>query len=206
MTFFSTFKPDLHYLDHSDYIQELDRRMKPGGCSQAGFNRADEDLLDVCQIDSSFLKNKGVTHEQIADRLEAILIKANFLLQQAYSRHTTLSSAKSYTAIVEDKWSVPAYLSTCGEQECPFSQDLNNSDTWCGRGKSSIQIINLSSGKSLNNITELHVHLIRDHHYFQGHSEYRLDPELAIEVLEIQPEVNYQLKTCLLYTSDAADD
>jgi hypothetical protein len=38
------------------------------------------------------------------------------------------------------------------------------------------------------------VHLIRDHHYFEGNTEYRLDPNLAIEVLEIKPGIDYRLK------------
>jgi hypothetical protein len=41
----------------------------------------------------------------------------------------------------------------------------------------------------------LHAHLIKDHHFFEGKHPYRLDPELAIEVLGIEPGVDYKVKT-----------
>ncbi len=190
-----TFKPDLQYLNHSELIEQLDQRMKPGGCSQAGFQAENEKLLEICLKDSTFLQNRRITHEQIADRLEAILIKADFLLRQPRPSHGCFLDRSNRVAIIGKTLEVPTYFSTCGIQECPFSEDLADSKTWCGTGTSKIKIINMISGKCLNNITELHVHLIRDHHFFQGNTEYRLDPEAAIEVLGIESEIDYHVKT-----------
>ena len=184
--FLGVFKPDLLYAQHPELMDKFTKRMQPDGWSQVGFLAPGQNLAEVCQKDAETLKARSITHEQIADRLEAVIMKTNFLLRQ--------SKIFPCQAIIEDKICVPTYMSTHGEQECPFS-DLENSHTICGTGSSMITIINLVSKKRLENITELHAHLIRDHHFFEGKHPYRLDPELAIDVLAIQPGVDYKIKT-----------
>jgi hypothetical protein len=193
--FLSTFKPDLQYADYPELMEKLNVRVKPNSCSQAGFIAEDQDLLDVCQKDAAFLKEKGITHEQIADCLETVITKARYLFHQYHSSSNDRINDPRLNAIVEEMVCVPEYPSTCGTQECPFSKDLRGPKTWCGEGKSLITIINRISGKCLKNITELHPHLIRDHHFFEGDTEYRLDPECAIDVLGIKPGVDYKLKS-----------
>jgi hypothetical protein len=38
-------------------------------------------------------------------------------------------------------------------------------------------------------------HLVRDHNFFEGNTPYRLNPEAAVKVLELQPGVDYTPKT-----------
>ena len=161
-------------------MEKLNDRMQPGRMSQVGFLAVGEKLVQVCQKDAETLKKLGITFEQIADRLEVVIMKARFL-RQGYG-----------TPLIDDKIAVPPYLSTGGYQECPFSK---NDDHICGKGSSMISIYNLNLKKGIHNITELHAHLIRDHHFFEGSTGYRLDPELAIEVLDIKPKVDYKVKT-----------
>ena len=196
--FLRIFKPELHYSEHPELMEKLHERMQPNNMSQVGFLAPGQNLAEICQKDAETLKARGITHEQIADRLEAVIMKANFLFLQRHEKVGFFSQeAKMSTpqAIIEDKLCVPKYESTLGHQECPFSKDINIDSTICGRGSSWINIINISSKKCISNITELHAHLIKDHHFFEGNPFYRLDPELAIEVLGIEPNIDYKVKT-----------
>ncbi len=184
---YSTFKPELMHAQHPDLVKTFTEIMQPGNCSDDGFLAPGQDLVEICQKDAEILKALGITHAQIADRLEAVIMKANYLFQENKS-----VKYRSPQAVIEGKIGVPSYLGTNGEQECPFSIDGKDP---CGTGSSMITIINLASKKRLENITELHAHLVRDHHFFEGNPSYRLDPELAIEVLGLEPNVDYKIKT-----------
>ena len=188
--FYAGFKPELYYAQHPQLMDTFTKRMQPGKWSQVGFLDPGQNLAEICQKDAETLKARGISHEQIADRLEAVIMKANFLFQQ----HRKI---KHPVAVIEDKIGIPKdeYVSTLGHQECPFTKDLKNRNTICGKGSSMITLINLVSKKRLENITELHPHLIKDHHFFEGKHPYRLDPALAIEVLGIEPGVDYKVKT-----------
>ncbi len=191
LEFYSTFKPDLMNTQHPDLIGKISQRMQPNGWSQVGFLAPGQDLVEICQKDAEILKARGITHAQIADRLEAVIMKANHLFRQLQD----LKQGEIPQAIIEDKLCVPSYISTMGHQECPFTQDPQKRSTICGKGSSMITIINQTSKKQIDNITELHAHLIRDHHFFEGKAPYRLDPELAIEVLGLEPNRDYKVET-----------
>ncbi len=196
--FYSGFKPELMQAQHPALIETFTQRMQPEKCSGVGFLAPGQNLVDVCQKDAEILKARGITHEQIADRLEAVIMKAEFLFEQRLKKFGFFYPQANRLvpqAIIEDKICVPKYESFLGYQYCPFSQDLENEETVCGKGCSMIKIINMASKKCISNITELHGHLIKDHHFFEGHPPYRLDPELAIEVLGIEPGVDYKVKT-----------
>ena len=86
-----------------------------------------------------------------------------------------------------------------GSQHCPFGyrettteiqdstldpQPLMGRES-CGYGSSDYDIENLISGESIF-VSELIIHLIRDHEFFEGIGlPYRLDPRRAIRVLEM---------------------
>jgi hypothetical protein len=65
-----------------------------------------------------------------------------------------------------------------GYQYCPWGCKNANGDF-------DFLILNRNSGQSFA-APELIIHLIRNHEFFEGHeSPYRLDPERAVQVLEI---------------------
>lgn len=175
-------RPDIDYLSPKQ-IDVAHRRMRPEGYSQEGFIAEDEELVELCKNDAKVLAERGITHKQIGDRLEQIIAKV-------YALHTSRASLED-VAVIDGVVEVPPFLTAKGFQGCPFSDSLFDS---CGKGSSLITIRNRSNGKQINNVTELHGHLIRDHHFFEGSTRYRLDPALAIEVLAIEPNISYEIE------------
>jgi hypothetical protein len=186
-------------------IPELERRMRPGTYSQNGFLGQTESLEAVVAQDSQILKTLGVSHDQIADALKNILQyveeQRDALLkeknhQEYWGREGRIpdlyhSESIPHFAIdnlpntdvgyfVEDKFQV-FILEYRGLQECPWG---------CGYGPWSsfdFLILNRQSGKYVTG-PGLIVHLIREHHFFEGmESPYRVDPSEVIQVLDLVP-------------------
>ena len=182
------FKPDIHDLD-SKKMEQLNRRMQPGACSQVGFLGKGKSLRSVCQKDARYLKERGITFKQISDKLDAIFAKERCLRR---SPEAQIGRLGEYHVIIDGQLRIPPYLCTVGAQECPFSPDPNDMGTWCGLARAQMTIINSSTGEKLENITELTAHMIRDHHFFQGSSPYRADPKQLIDVLGLEPGKSYK--------------
>lgn len=95
--------------------------------------------------------------------------------------------------LIENRYII-SYAVTMGRQICPFDFDLTHSGKGpCGTsgGSTDYVIYDIQTGNSLR-FSDLIIHLIKDHCFFEGNVPYRVDPENAIKVLDIQPGVNYE--------------
>lgn len=163
-------------LDGEEY-EMVQESMRPNAWSMVGFLGTDESLRQVTIEDNETLEKLGITHAQISDRLNAIV-------KRGYE-------AKDEEAIISGKFLIKGFY-TRGWQNCPFTETTKN---LCGRGSSDYTIENIETGKKIK-FPSLIIHLIKEHHFFEGRgTSYRLDPQLACEVLEIKPGVDYELKT-----------
>lgn len=160
----------------SEELEFFESRLHPKKSSRVGFLGIDDTLIDTYTKDKKYLESRNVTAKQIADRIESILKEA----------YTTRNS------IVKDKLKVNYSISTCGHQQCPFHELDNDVDNIIGNCDPII--INVDTKEELK-LPILITHLARTRGFFEGEgSPYRVDPEKAIRVLEIEPGVDYSLK------------
>ena len=146
-------------------IAAVEERMRPGCSSTAGFLETNQSLAALIEQDTATLTRLGVTHERLACWLESFL-----------SRGLQLESATTGHLLIEGRQYAGYHL-------CPFSPEGRP----CGRCDSEFTVKNLSTGEAFF-VSGLHPHLIRDHHFFEG-GPYRLDPEQAVRVLELLPNL-----------------
>jgi hypothetical protein len=92
-----------------------------------------------------------------------------------------------------------------GSQFCPFPSPpgyKHRESSWtkdCPVGSSiDCAVYNLEQ-KDYVCFSGLHSHLIKDHHFFEGHTAYRVQPDRLIRVLEISPAKNYILDFITIY-------
>ena len=165
-------------------IETLERRMRPNipgqisddawnDYSKAGFLGPDESLLEVIYADDTFIRNLGLRHEDIANRL---LYFVN-------------SSEWGRTAVVDKKYKVKVVEASFGHQKCPwddYDRGDEDEDSIEKLGGSKYQVENMELGESLS-FPDLIIHLIRKHCFFEGkQSQYRVDPAQTVRVLEIK--------------------
>lgn len=151
------------------------------GCSSVtGFLAENETLLDVVKKDLSTLKKHNVDIDMLAQRLFS-------LVQTAISKMNMIRKMK---VTVEDIYHIEINV-FCGFQYCPFSDVGENYRTspfehihsHCGRSNMDITITNIKNNKVLT-FGSLLVHLIKDHHFFEGSVEHRLDPVKLIDFFD----------------------
>jgi len=163
-------------------IERIEARMRPGAYSVSGFLGPNEKLVEIIERDAELVVRLGVTHEAIADRLD-------FLVQ----RRQQLESDRAVKETVEKdrsgRW-VRGYevaegiiairpVSYLGHQFCPFE---SRDETMCDdKGSIDHLIYNVANDKTLR-FSELLIHLIRAHHFFEGSVPYRADPREIVEV------------------------
>ena len=151
------------------YALRIEKMMRPGACSEEGFLSPDEKLYDVYLEDDETLKRLGATYGGIADRLDEI-VKSRGL-------HENLTVEPTHY------W---------GWQECPFGcsdelGELGDEYRALYEKTTSSSDYTVTNGALKESVffSGLHSHLVRDHHFFEGHTKYRLDPEQCVRVLEI---------------------
>ncbi|MDD2522929.1 MAG: hypothetical protein PHW11_08965 [Anaerolineaceae bacterium] len=154
-------------------IKELERRMRPGEFSQAGFLGWGESLVEVLEQDARTLDDLGVPREEIADALEA-------LLSAAVSKNMTTTQRKKYRVHIH------IYP---GFQICPFAIDPDHEQCTASGGvrfgSVDWEIENRRTGQRMKG-PGLISHLIRAHGFFEGvESPYRIDPADMIKLLEL---------------------
>lgn len=185
-------------------ILTIEGRMRDRDFSRSGFLGIGESLVQRIRADALTLGKLGIAHAQIADRLEAVVLEARRLddlrrrtpeyeLQlQALSQRLLDGEDASHilqegdaAVIVDGRFSV-TMTSFRGFQWCPFAYSLEgDSIRTCGEADTDIRIENTRSGTSIR-FSELLIHTIRDHQFFEGEGlEYRLDPRIAVETLEL---------------------
>ena len=185
-------------------IPELERRMRPGAYSVMGFLGQTESLETVVAEDSKTLKTLGISHEQLADALEHVLRcvadQRDKLLEgdlpeyrkrEGESLVPDLCHAESIPRFTVDNlpntdvaYIVGSQLQVFiaqyrGLQECPWGCEYEHWSSF------DFLILNRQSCTCVTG-PGLIVHLIREHHFFEGlESPYRVDPAEVVQVLEL---------------------
>jgi hypothetical protein len=153
--------------------------------SATGFLAISETVADVIARDTETLNRYGITHEQIADLVETF--------HGQYERALDLSDEKG-------QLSGPGYGTVClkvhgieyevnvigyrGIQECPFSGHL------CGGTNRDMTIHKRQTNEKFE-CSVLSIHLIREHHFFEGAVKYRFEFERFIRMTEMKTGVSY---------------
>jgi hypothetical protein len=144
-------------------ISELEKTMRPGRSSQAGFLGQTEHLLDVLAKDNETVLGNGLTHQQMAAPLSAIM---NLV---PYGTKVVEYAGQKYEVKV---------TSYRGWQDSPFRDEATAS--------TDIYVKNLSNGRSID-FSGLLPHMIKNYGFYEGEeTPYRLDPE---EILEVFPQL-----------------
>jgi len=177
-------------IKYKEYIgmDKIEARLYPGCSSTQGFLKKNEKLQDVINQDEKTLKELNITYDQIANRIEYVQKRASYLSWKFDKENINAD----YWEEIKKGFMVDGlkvtWESYCGYQGCPYECEgkdaLSDSD---------FTIMNPDIKKTIF-CSELHPHLIRKHKFFEGHTKYRLDPKIAIEVLKIKPGVFYSLK------------
>jgi hypothetical protein len=176
-------------------VQEepFENRFKPGRMSVEGFMGEDESLDEIIADDSATLERLGITYDQIADRIEYFiknewryafgeatrgmeLKEKNKLI---LARKMRFNDEESYMETMLDDHYIINRWQYKGFQGCPWCDYVN---LVCG----SDYAVENTDLKERITFPGLIVHLIREHHFFEGKgTSHRVDPEDAVRVLEI---------------------
>jgi len=169
-------------------IERFEKRLFPTdgehgcfGCSSVkGFLANGEKLLTVVNKDLETLKENNLTFQIIINRLRNLVNTAILELNKINKKEI----------ILEDKYEIK-FVRWMGTQYCPFSNIPDNyncgpfSSVWgaCGSSPDSVTIKNLNNNKEIE-FCLLSLHLIEDHHFFEGSVKNRLDPLKIMEVID----------------------
>ena len=139
-------------------ISKIEARLRPGQSSHAGFLGWNESLKASIYEDAETLRRLGITHKQIADKLD-------YLVENSQGNH-------GFTVEIG---------STRGMQEDPFQEK------WIPGTHSNLEItVTNQDGESISFGGPI-IGLIRDYQFFEGkETSYRLDPETAVKVLKLK--------------------
>lgn len=174
---------------NGDDLNTVESRLYPEQWSRVGFLYNGQKLKDLCAADAETLKKHKVTHKQMGDLLESLAVKSSLLCYKHMQKQRSdkfLGFSPPPKAVIDGKYQVTAGMMTKGYQECPFSR---NPQSPCGTSSGGRTIENLITKKNFY-VDDLLSHLIKEHGFFEG-TEYRLDPELACEVLDMEPGKDY---------------
>jgi hypothetical protein len=147
-----------------DYIQQ---QMLPGVITLDGFLGTDErNLIDIINEDEWTVRQHGLTHETIANRMSEFRDKGLAGLNEF------ISVDKDFDVRVD---------SVRGKLPSPFGGPGMY-------GKINTTVVNKRIKKQIT-YTDLHIHFIREHGFYEGKgSPFRLEPEQLISILEVEPK------------------
>lgn len=163
----------MNYINEYSYleIKNIEEKMRPGHCSSEGFLSLEDDLETIYENDLQFLNHIGISPQQIADHLKGFIEKAkeiqDFSLEKLIGTKYKISGSST---------------STNGYQECPFPSKHGGN---CFEGRNDYKVTNRFTNESIT-FTDLGIHLIEKHGFFQGHTPYRIDPSKVIQVLDLK--------------------
>lgn len=166
-------------------LLKVERRMRSRKNGHALLKEG-ESLESVIRMDNEILEQAGITHDQIAARLE-------YILGLAHKHRNIWTCDSSNVKIGQDNFFVRiTEWSTI--QKCPFRRGLvdnvqHECSLVCNAGFDYF-VVNNQSDKSVE-FQAIMVHLIRDHQFLGGSVLERLDPLGLIELLNITPKVDY---------------
>jgi len=142
---------------------ELEGRMRPGAFSRSGFLGPDERLADVTAADARTLDALNLDDARIAAALEGLIDAA----ERSPQHRASVGPLQCHIEVHQ------------GFQICPWA-DLQSGRCSAGGGarhaSADWSITNTATGDTMRG-PGLIVHLIRDHHFFEGaKSPNRVDP------------------------------
>ena len=151
-------------MKQTEQMKEIQERMKPGVITLDGFLGPDErNLIDILVEDDAEVKRLGLTHEQIAARMQELKDAGKEGLGDL------ISVAPHYEISVDIRR---------GKLPCPFGH----------RGlirKSIILVKNYLNGREIT-FTDMNIHMIKEHGFYQGKgSSFRMEPGDLVDILDI---------------------
>lgn len=146
-------------------LQRAQDRMKPGVISLHGFLGTDpRNLLELLTADQDTVNSLGLTHEQIADRLDALAGQAR--------------AGLGSPVLVEGRYEL-LYEEVKGSIRSPFGSPARFP-------KDTVRLRDRATGESLQ-WSSLTVYMIREHGFYEGiGSPYRIDPTRAARLLHLR--------------------
>lgn len=193
-------------------LHGLESMMRPRRLADMGFLGEEESLIEVMKEDDDTLHVLGVSYEKIADRLKYFIeVKAPRLPDDRKSRYEANWFERRFGRNIsgrriniydpfDPQWQIEGHFVTSetnwmGSVGCPWGDDTlgewkegaltrpyNPQIQYKSMDK---YILNTRLGRVIA-YPGLAVHLIRDHHFFEGkRCPYRVDPIEAVYVLEI---------------------
>lgn len=148
---------------------QLHDNFLPGKITKEGFLGDDpRHVHDIIEADAHTLARLGVTPQQIADRLQY------FIEEGKKGLETPVVVGDFVVTAIWDRGMLPS----------PFGDPKRLYH----------KIVATVQNKRLQKeirFTQLNVHMIRDHGFFEGKgSVFRLEPDAVVEILDIQPETS----------------
>ncbi|HIH24006.1 TPA: hypothetical protein HA251_03160 [Candidatus Woesearchaeota archaeon] len=140
-------------------LAAVERRMRPGNASSAGFLGRGESLRNCIERDAATLARHGVTHYEAARWLEDMLNR----IPKGVDASLRFSGYEAKGVVRR------------GIQGCPFGSYA------CGMTNVTYQFTKRSTQEGFS-ISGLLPHLIGTHQFFEGNTPYRLDPERLLEM------------------------
>ena len=142
-------------------LQKIQENMQPGAFSAQGFlGDDDRNLADILREDDEAVAKLGYTHEQIAERMQALTDMAAPMLGRVVETRQLLVSSEDHR----------------GKIPCPF-KDRFYAD------KRNTLIRRKSDGRQMI-WTDLHIHMIRAHGFYEGRgSALRLEPKDLVDMI-----------------------
>jgi len=147
-------------------MQRVQDNMRPGAITLDGFLGSDtRNLGDILIEDDAEVKRMGLTHEEIASRM-------NELREAGEEGLGEFITVPPHFEVRVD--------SVRGKLPCPFEHPGLFP-------KTNITVRNTRLGREIT-YTDLQIHLIEAHGFYEGKgSRYRIDPRELAELLEIEP-------------------
>jgi hypothetical protein len=158
--------------------------LRPGFCSQVGFLGRGEQLNEVIATDDATLRQLGVTHEQVADELERLVLDAQHQLAAELVEVLAGRRERPSGRYPVGDYDVAVHLTALGMQHCPWAVvgDCPNPHVASG---SEWTIEDRTTGTRLSG-PMLSLHLIRAHHFFEGRGvPYRVEPADLVALLKL---------------------
>jgi hypothetical protein len=190
----------------AEEITAIERRMRDPQFSQSRFLGCGESLVERIKSDAATLCELDISHGQLADQLEAIVREGRRLreakvltpeyrlrqqarclrLVQGEDVSRLIQEEHEDSAVIVDERFWVAEAAFDGSQACPFEYKRDGETIRsCGWASVDFEIRNTRSGSTIC-LSELLVHMIRDHQFFEGEGlPYRLDPRGLAETLEL---------------------
>lgn len=148
-------------------IPELEKSMRPGDLSKAGFLGKDESLLEVLTADNQYVVDElGLTHQELAKHLHVLAAIGPLQGEKEFRYY----GKKLKIRMIYSK----------GYQDSPFKDDTKTD--------SEAVISNLDNGKYLR-YSLLVPMMIERYGFYEGKgTSYRVDPHKVMEVLDFLKE------------------